>query len=183
MFVATRLSPQEVDQIKASNIQKVTALKQHAAPLSRAALDLAQTARDMKAHAESLKTSGQTKLVGEHGQQVSTKQLIQSLKSAKDALKSFSGKAENLSRELNFFDNHQQGLYVGNVAMVPLADKVRWCQQQVVGLQKQSRKLCDQQRPLVQKAISDIQHAAPFLGRSIQTSLANQITALAGEAN
>lgn len=161
-----------------SNQNRLNKLRQNVSPLPAAALKLAQTAREMKVSATLLKSRATQSLQGRDGSVVQTKAVISALKSAKDTFKSFASKAESLNREIDFFSNHQEGLFRGNMGMFSQADKVNWCASQVKTIEKRTQKLGADQSLPVSKAVRDLQWAAGYFGNSVDTDLGERVNAL-----
>jgi hypothetical protein len=98
------------------NKQNLSNLKRDISPLASAALALAQTAREMKAHVTATTGKSKTLLFAPQGGSIQSKDLINLLGDAKDTLKDFASKAKSLDQEVDFFSNHQEGLFRGNLA-------------------------------------------------------------------
>ena len=123
------------------NKQNLSNLKRDISPLVHAASELAQTARDMRAHVVATTGSSKALIFSPQGDSIQSKQLIKLLDGAKDTLKSFASKAKSLDQEVDFFSNHQDGLFQGNVAAIPQTHKVNWCTGQVEKILKRASKL------------------------------------------
>lgn len=178
-MVLPRLSPQEASARHEVNVANVQALKDKVSPLVTAAAGMAQTARELKDYATELQQSGQRTLTSSYGYSVSTKDTVKSLNVAKNALKSVASKAQSLEREIAFFSNHQEGLFRGNLRMVPQGDKVNWCTGQVEKLQKRTSKLGNSEAATVGSSVQSIQAAGAVLKRSVtNTDLPSRLAAL-----
>lgn len=160
------------------NQQNLRNLKRDISPLTSAALALAQTAREMKAHVTATTGKSKTLLFAPQGGSIQSKDLINLLGDAKDTLKDFASKAKSLDQEVDFFSNHQEGLFRGNLAGIPQADKVNWCTGQVEKILKRASKLGADQGPKVSAAISKLKVAAQYTRRDIQSDLDTKVIAL-----
>lgn len=169
MFAA-RLSPDEINAQHQTNVATMSSIKSKVSPLKSAATNLAQTARELKEYATQLERTGQRQITSPNGDRVVTKDLIKSLKVAKDSIKGLESKASNLDREVDFFSAHQIGLLQGNVRAVPPGDKVRWCAGQVANIQQRANRLGQSEQPVVASALRTIQNSAYALGRPAVTS-------------
>lgn len=160
------------------NRQNLTNLKRDVSPLANAALGLAQTAREMKAHVLSTSGNNRKLVYGDQGRSIQSRDLVKMLDGAKNALKSFASKAQSLDREIDFFSAHQEGLFRGNMAIVPQADKVNWCTGQVEKIMKRTSRLGADQGPKVSAAVDGLRNAARFTPQNIQSDLDSKVAAL-----
>jgi hypothetical protein len=160
------------------NKQNLSNVKRDVSPLANAALALAQTAREMKAHVSSTTGNTRTLVFDRQGGSIQSKDLIKILGSAKDALKGFAAKAQSLDREIDFFSAHQDGLFRGNMAMIPQADKVNWCTGQVNKILQRASRLGADQAPKVSAAVGSLKQAARFTPQNIQSDLDTKVAAL-----
>ena len=160
------------------NTQNLGNLKRDISPLSAAALSLAQTARDMKANVLATTGNSKTLVFASQGGSMQSKQLIKLLDGVKEALKSFASKAKSLDQEVDFFSGHQAGLFRGNVAAIPQADKVNWCTGQVEKILKRASKLGAEQGPKVSAAMTNLRIAAQYTRQNIQSDLDTKVVAL-----
>ncbi|QJR30465.1 hypothetical protein [Limnobacter profundi] len=160
------------------NKQNLSNLKRDISPLANAASELAQTARDMRAHVVATTGSSKALIFSPQGDSIQSKQLIKLLDGAKDTLKSFASKAKSLDQEVDFFSNHQDGLFQGNVAAIPQAHKVNWCTGQVEKILKRASKLGADQGPKVTTAVNNLRIAAQYTRQNIQSDLDTNVVAL-----
>lgn len=157
---STGLSPQQQHGINRSRLDN---LDNTLTPIAAAAASLVNTAREMQHTAESRKSSGNKVLFDSDHRSITTKDLIASLKSAKNALKGLESKSTGLVRDVRHMAGHQEGLYQGNMGGIPLADKVNWCTRQVDNLMERGNKLGQRQLPEIRSAVSKIDQASSFL--------------------
>lgn len=160
------------------NKQNLSNLKRDISPLAGAALSLAQTARDMKAHVAATTGNSKGLMFAPRGDSIQSKQLIKLLDGAKDTLKSFASKAQSLDQEVDFFSKHQEGLFRGNLAGIPQADKVNWCTGQVEKILKRASKLGADQGTKVTAAVNNLRIAAQYTRQNIQSDLNTKVVAL-----
>lgn len=132
-------------------------------PIATAAASLASTAKEMKYVAEAKKSSGIKLLFDSDHRSITTKDLIASLKSAKNALEGLQSKSSSLARDVRHMAGHQEGLYQGNMRGIPLTDKVNWCTRQVDNFMERAHKLGQRQLPEIRSAVSKIDQASSFL--------------------
>lgn len=157
---STGLPPEQQHGINRSRLDN---LDNTLTPIAAAAASLVSTAREMQHTAESRKSSGNKLLFDSNRRSITTKELIASLKSAKNALKGLESKSNGLVRDVRHFAGHQEGLYRGNMRGVPLGDKVNWCTRQVDNLVERGHKLGQRQLPDIRSAVSKIDQASSFL--------------------
>lgn len=160
------------------NKQNLTNVKRDVSPLAGAALSLAQTAQDMKAHVTATTGNSKTMVFAPNGGSIQSKTLIKMLGDSKNALQSFASKAQSLDREVTFFSNHQEGLFRGNLAVIPQADKVNWCTGQVEKIMKRTSRLGADQGPKVTAAVSNLRLAAQYTRQTIHSDLDTKVMAL-----
>lgn len=160
------------------NKQNLSNLKRDISPLVNAASDLAQTARDMKAHVAATTGNSRTIVFAPQGDSIQSKQLIKMLDGSKDTLQSFASKVRSLDQEVDFFSAHQNKLFHGNVAAIPQADKVHWCTGQVEKILKRASKLGAEQSPKVTAAMNNLRVAAQYTRHRIQSDLDIKVAAL-----
>jgi hypothetical protein len=157
---STGLPPEQQHGINKSRLEN---LNNTLTPIATAAANLANTARTMKQTAESRKSAGNKVLFDSNHRSITTKELIASLKSAKDALKNLASKSTSLARDVQHMAGHQEGLYSGNMRGIPLGDKVNWCTRQVDNLTERGHKLGQRQLPDIRSALARIDQASSFL--------------------
>lgn len=157
---STGLPPAQQHGINRSRLDN---LDNMLSPIATAADSLANTAREMKHLAESRKSAGNKVLFDNNRRSITTKELIASLKSAKNALKNLESKSTGLVRDVRHMAGHQEGLYQGNMRGIPLADKVNWCTKQVDNFMERGHKLGQRQLTDIRSAVSKIDQASSFL--------------------
>lgn len=162
---ASRLSTGEISAQHQTNVATMASLKSKVSPLKAAATNLAETARQLKDYAAQLERNGQRQVTSPNGDRVAAKDLIRSLKVAKDAIKGLESKVSSLDREVDFFSVHQIGLFQGNVRAVPPGDKVRWCAGQVSKIQQRANRLAQSEQSTTTNSVRTIQNSAYVLGR------------------
>lgn len=160
------------------NKQNLSNLKRDISALPAAAFKLAQTAREMKAHVMVTTGDSRTPVYAANGKSIQSKELVKLLKDSKDTLKSFASKAQSLDQEVSFFSNHQEGLFHGNVASIPLAHKVNWCTGQVEKILKRASRLGADQAPKVTAAVNNLRIAAQYTRQDVQSDLDEKVVAL-----
>lgn len=158
---STGLPPAQQHSINQSRLQN---LDNTLTPIANAAASLVDTARAMKHAAEARKSAGSKMLFDDNSRQAITpKNLIASLKSAKNALEGVQSKSTGLLREVRHLAAHQEGLYRGNMGGIPLADKVNWCTKQVDNIVERGHKLGQKRRSDAEAAVLTIDLASGFL--------------------
>lgn len=157
---STGLPPTQQHGINRSRLEN---LDNTLTPIATAAASLASTAREMKHVAEAKKSSGSKLLFDSDHRSITTKELIASLKSAKNALEGLQSRSSSLVRDVRHMAGHQEGLYQGNMRGIPLGDKVNWCTRQVDNLMERGNKLGQRQLPDIRSAVSRIDQASGFL--------------------
>lgn len=160
------------------NRQNLYNLKRDVSPLAKAALGLAQTAKEMKAHVVATTGNNRNLVHGAKGAPIQARHLIKMLDNANNALKSFASKAQSLDNEINFFSGHHEGLFRGNVAMIPQADKVNWSTRQIEKIMQRTSKLGADQGPKVSAAVDNLSYAANFVPQVVYSNLGQQVAAL-----
>lgn len=158
------------------NRSTLASVTRQVTPMVVAASSLAQTARELQ-HMAAAQNKNAT-LSAPNSPTVRAGDLAKSLKVAKDALKAFASKANGLVGELNHFANHQEGLFRGNMSMVPQKDKVWWCARQIESLTGKSEKLAVKHAPSVSAAVNTVQRVSVYFGRSVHSDLPSQVRAL-----
>jgi hypothetical protein len=160
------------------NRQNLANLKRDVSPLASAALGLAQTAKEMKAHVVATAGNNRNVVYGSQGGSIQSRQLVKMLDSAKNTLNAFASKAQSLDREIDFFSSHHEGLFHGNVAMVPQAHKVDWSTRQIEKIMARTSKLGAEQGPKVSAAVDNLTYAASYTHRNVHSNLGQQVSAL-----
>lgn len=161
---STGLPPAQQHSINQSRLQN---LDNTLTPIANAAASLVNTAREMKQTAESRKSAGSKILFDNNHRSVNTKELIASLKAAKNALENLQSKSTGLLRDVRHMAGHQEGLYRGNMPGIPLADKVNWCTWQVDNMMERGQKLGQRQLADTRNAVSVIDQASNYLPGSV----------------
>jgi len=178
MYLNSASSNDSIVRLHNINKQNLANMKRDVSPLANAALGLAQTAKEMKAHVVATTGNNRSLVYGTQGSPVQARQLIKMLDNAKNTLKSFASKAQSLDREIDFFSAHHEGLFHGNVAMIPQAHKVDWSTRQIEKILTRTSKLGAAPAPKVNAAVNDLAFAANYTPQNVQSSLGQQVSAL-----
>jgi hypothetical protein len=178
MYLNSASSNDAIVRLHNSNKQNLANLKRDVSPLANAALGLAQTAKEMRAHVVATAGNNRNLVYGTQGGPVQSRQLVKMLDNAKNTLNAFASKAQSLDREIDFFSSHHEGLFHGNVAMVPQAHKVDWSTRQIEKIMARTSKLGAEQGPKVSAAVDNLTYAASYTHRNVHSSLGQQVSAL-----
>jgi hypothetical protein len=160
------------------NKQNLSNLKRDISPLADSALQLAQTAREIKANVAKTTGNSRTLVTSNRGGSIESRELINMLGRSKDALKDFAAKAKSLDQEVDFFSAHQQQIFSGNVGGIPQADKVNWSTGQVEKILKRASKLGAEQAGKVSTAVRDLERAALYVNKQIHSDLGSKVNTL-----
>lgn len=178
MYSNSASSNDSVVQKHNLNRQNLQNLKRDVSPLATAALELAQTAKAMKAHVVATTGNSRNLVFGLQGNPIQSRQLIKMLDHSKNVLKSFASQAQSLDREIDFFSAHHEGLFRGNLAMIPQADKVHWSTGQIEKIMRRTSKLGADQGPKVQTAVNELTYASNYTSQPVYSNLSEQVHAL-----
>jgi hypothetical protein len=178
MYLNSASSNESIVRLHNINKQNLANMKRDVSPLANAALGLAQTAKEMRAHVVATTGNNRNMVYGAQGSAVQSRQLVKMLDNAKNVFTSFASKAQSLDREIDFFSAHHEGLFHGNVAMIPQAHKVDWSTRQIEKIMTRTSKLGADQAHKVNAAVTDLTYASNFTPQSVQSNLGQQVAGL-----
>ena len=153
-------------------------MKNEVSLLAIAALDLTQTAMEIRTYLLSTYGNNKSAVYSNQGESIQSRKLIKMLNCSKKALQSFASKAQHLEYEIHRCTVNYEGQFRGLFGGYFHAHKVKGAAVEIEQIMKKTCRLGSNQAHHVCIAVDNLRYAARFASRNVNSSLAQQVIAL-----